>query len=56
MAVDLLAMNEELQAPPGLVIEQIGDVEAPKQWYQVFKEFFGFPDDVENAWVDFLLV
>jgi len=52
MAVDLLAMNEELQAPPGLFIEQVGDMEALKQWYQVFKGLFGFPDDVENAWVD----
>lgn len=52
MAVDLLAMNEELQAPPGLVIEQVGDVETLKQWYQVFKAFFGFPGYLENAWVD----
>jgi GNAT superfamily N-acetyltransferase len=52
MAVDLLAMNEEIQAPSGLVIEQVGDVETLKQWYQVFKGSFGFPDYVENAWVD----
>jgi GNAT superfamily N-acetyltransferase len=52
MAVDLLAMNEEVQAPPGLAIEQVGDVETLKQWYQVFKGLFGFPDYVDNAWVD----
>lgn len=52
MAVDLQAMNEEIQAPPGLVIEQVGDFETLKQWYQVFNGFFGFPDYVENAWLD----
>jgi GNAT superfamily N-acetyltransferase len=52
MAVGLLAMNEETEAPPGLVIEKVGDVETLKKWYQVFKGFFGFPDYVENAWVD----
>jgi GNAT superfamily N-acetyltransferase len=52
MAADLLAMNEEAQAPPDLVIEQVGDIETLKQWYQVFKGLFGFPDSVEEAWVD----
>jgi GNAT superfamily N-acetyltransferase len=52
MAVDLLAMNEGTQAPPGLAIEQVGDIETLKQWYRVFKGFFGFPDSVERAWVD----
>ena len=52
MAVDLLAMSDETQAPAGLVIEQVGDVDTLKQWYQVFKGFFGFPDHVEDAWID----
>jgi GNAT superfamily N-acetyltransferase len=52
MAVDLQAMKEETQVPPRLVIEQVGDIETLKQWYQVFKGLFGFPDWMERAWVD----
>jgi len=52
MAVDLLAMNEESQALPGLVIEQVSDVKTLQQWYQVFNRVYRFPDFVEGAWLD----
>lgn len=54
MAVDLLVLNESLQAPPDLIIEQVGDVETLRQWCQVFTVGFGMPDFVEGAWLDFL--
>jgi len=52
MAVDLLMLNEDLQTPPGLIIEQVSDVETLKQWYEVFAVGFGMPDFVESAWLD----
>lgn len=52
MAVDLLALNEELEAAPGLTAEQVADVETLKQFCHVFKVGFGWPDFVEDAWLD----
>jgi GNAT superfamily N-acetyltransferase len=52
MAADLLALNEGLPAPPGLTIEQVTDVETLKQFCHVFKVGFGWPDFVEDAWLD----
>jgi GNAT superfamily N-acetyltransferase len=52
MAVDLLALNEGLQEPPGLLIERAADVETLKQFCYVFKVGFGWPDFVEDAWLD----
>jgi GNAT superfamily N-acetyltransferase len=54
MAVDLLALNEGLQAPPGLIIEQVGDAKTLKQWCHVFNVGFGMPDFVEGTFLDFL--
>jgi GNAT superfamily N-acetyltransferase len=50
MAVDLLALNEGLRAPPGLTVEQFADVETLKQWCHCFE----WPDFVEDAWLDLL--
>lgn len=55
MAVDLLMLNEDLQTPPDLIIEQVSDVEILKQWYQVFAVGFGMPGFVESAWLDFFV-
>jgi GNAT superfamily N-acetyltransferase len=52
MAVDLLALNEGLPAPPDLTVEQVADVETLKQFCHVFKLGFGWPDFVEDAWLD----
>jgi GNAT superfamily N-acetyltransferase len=52
MVVDLLALNEGLQEPPGLIIERVADVETLKQFCYVFKVGFGWPDFVEDAWLD----
>jgi GNAT superfamily N-acetyltransferase len=52
MAVDLLALNEGLPAPPGLAVEQVADVETLKLFCHVFKVGFGWPDFVEDAWLD----
>jgi RimJ/RimL family protein N-acetyltransferase len=53
MAMDLTALNEGLPAPPGLTIEQIGDIETVRQWYQVMTVVFGWPSFVVDARVDF---
>ena len=53
MAVDLLALNEGLQAPPGLTVEQVADVETLKQFCHVHNVGFGQPDFVEDAWLGF---
>jgi GNAT superfamily N-acetyltransferase len=52
MAADLLALNEGLPAPPDLTVEQVADVETLKQFCHVFKVGFGWPDFVEDAWLD----
>ncbi len=50
MAVDLLALNEGLPAPPDLTVEQVADVATLKQWCRCFE----WPDFVEAAWLDLL--
>jgi GNAT superfamily N-acetyltransferase len=52
MAADMLALNEGLPAPPGLTVEQVADVGTLKQFCHVFKVGFGWPDFVEDAWLD----
>jgi GNAT superfamily N-acetyltransferase len=52
MAADLRALNEDLQVPPGLTIEQVADVETLKQFCHVFAVSFGWPDFVQDAWLD----
>jgi len=53
MAADLLALNEDLPAPPNLTIEQVSDVESLRQWSHVVCGVFEWPEFVEDAWVDF---
>jgi len=54
MAVDLLALNEEVQTPPGLTIEQVTDVETLRQFCHVANVAFKFPDFVEDAYLEWL--
>ncbi len=53
MAADLLALNENLQAPPGLTIEQVSDDETLVQWCHTLGVGFEWPDFMEDAWLDF---
>ena len=43
MAVDLLALNEEIAAPPGLTIERVRDRAALHTWVDAACSGFGFP-------------
>ncbi|GAJ11442.1 unnamed protein product, partial [marine sediment metagenome] len=52
MAVDLLALNEDLPIPSDLTIERVGDVETLKEWLQAFATGFKFPDFAANAFFD----
>lgn len=52
MALDLLTMNEEAPAPPGLVMEQVSDGEALRQYCQVAVDGFGLPSLVVRAFQD----
>ena len=52
MAMDLLALDEGLQAVPDLIIEQIGDSETLERWCHILAVGFGMPGFVEDAWLD----
>ena len=52
MAADLLALDEGLPAPPGLVIERVRDLATLRHWCRVFNAGFGMPDYAEAAWFD----
>ena len=56
MAADLVALNEGLPAPPGLIIEQVADVETLKQLCQVaFEDVFEWPGFAADALLDYYL-
>ena len=52
MAVDLLALNEDLPTPAGLTIEHVGDVETLKKFIHAWTIGFQCPDFVGNALFD----
>lgn len=52
MAVDLLALNEDLSAPLDLTIERVGDVETLQKWLYPVMISFNYPDFVANALFD----
>jgi GNAT superfamily N-acetyltransferase len=49
MAVDLLALKNDLPMPPALRIECVSDFEALRRWLYVFTLGFGLPESVANA-------
>jgi GNAT superfamily N-acetyltransferase len=49
MAVDLLALNESLPQPTGLVIEPVVDAETLEQFCHIAVIGFGFPASMESA-------
>jgi len=55
MAVDLLALSEDLHIAPDLTIERVDNIETLKQWCHLFAVGFGMPDFVEGAWLDLLV-
>jgi GNAT superfamily N-acetyltransferase len=52
MAVDLLALNEDLPTPPALKIEPVSDVVTLKQWFHAFSLSFEVPEFVGQAIFD----
>jgi ribosomal protein S18 acetylase RimI-like enzyme len=52
MAVDLLALNEDLTTPSGLTIRPVGDKKTLKQWVNAAIIGFGVPHTSENACFD----
>ena len=52
MAVDLLALNEDVPQPSGLEIEHVRDVETLKKFGHAANIGFGIPDSVGNAIFD----
>jgi len=52
MAVDLSALNEELPLLPGLVIQQVSDVETLYQWSHIFSMGFGRRGNIEDPLTD----
>jgi GNAT superfamily N-acetyltransferase len=52
MAVDLLALKEDLPAPSGLTVERVGDVETLRRWLRPVSVSFGHPDSVANTLFD----
>jgi GNAT superfamily N-acetyltransferase len=52
MAVDLLALNEDLPTPANLVIEPVDDAEALEKWAYASIMGFGHPDAEVRVWLD----
>jgi GNAT superfamily N-acetyltransferase len=52
MAVDLLALNEDLSAPVGLTIERAEDIGTLKKWAYASIIGFGLPETYVEAWFD----
>lgn len=49
MAVDLLALNEDVATPSGLTIEQVGDADALHKWIHAVAVSFEHPDSVADV-------
>ncbi len=54
MAVDLMKLNENWAALPGLSIEQVNQASRLKVWCRTCVQGFGMPDFVEDAFFDFM--
>ena len=53
MAIDLSALNTSLPTPPGLVIEQVNDIETLRQWGHAFSTGSGMPKFMCDAFLEF---
>ena len=54
MAVDLLALNEDITAPSDLRIQHVGDAGTLKQWVSTLISGFELPDGSEGGFFDLL--
>jgi ribosomal protein S18 acetylase RimI-like enzyme len=54
MAADLMMLNENWMASPGLSIERVSNTESLKMWCQTCVKGFGMPSFVEDAFFDFM--
>lgn len=54
MALDLMAMNDQVQAPPDLAIRQVGDGGELAQWCHTMVCGFPFPEFAEAPFLDLL--
>ena len=52
MAVDLLALNDDRPAPPGLHVQRVRDEAALRRWFHIFALGFARPDFIRNALFD----
>jgi GNAT superfamily N-acetyltransferase len=52
MAVDLLALDEDLPTPAGLTIEHVDDTEALEQWAYASMMGFGHPETDVGIWFE----
>jgi ribosomal protein S18 acetylase RimI-like enzyme len=55
MAVDLLALNEELTIPPDVMIKRVADVQTLERWIQAFTIGYGVPVSVGDFFFDCLV-
>jgi ribosomal protein S18 acetylase RimI-like enzyme len=53
MAADLLHLIGDLPPPPGLVVEQVNEIETLRKWCHAMAVGFGMPDFVSDAFLDF---
>jgi len=53
MAVDLQALNQSLDRPPGLEVEQVNDVESLQKWNEALTAAFPLPEFVTRPMFDF---
>ena len=56
MAINLSALNANMRIPPGLVIEQVTDIESLKEWHHAFVVGSGMPDFMGNAFFEVFCV
>jgi ribosomal protein S18 acetylase RimI-like enzyme len=52
MAADLSALNEDLTAPSGLIVERVRDMGALRQWADTSATGFAFPETSVDTWFD----
>lgn len=52
MAVDLLSLSGDLPSPPGLVIEQVAEIETLQKWCRACVDGFGMPNFVNETFYD----
>lgn len=55
MAVNLLALNEDITAPSDLIIKHVRDAGTLKQWVSTLIRGFGLPDNNEGVFFDLFM-